>query len=113
METSSSLIVELFERTETYGKTSYELTKLKSLETTTNVATPLVARLSVIVVLALCVLILSLGLALLLGDLLGKSYYGFFIVAGGYLTIAFVFHFFLHKWIKKPLSDYIILQVLQ
>ena len=113
METSVSSVESLYERIEAYGKTSYELTKLKSLETTTIVVTSLVSRLSVILMISLFALVLNIGIALWLGELLGQSYYGFFIVAAFYLLAGIVLHIFLHRWIKKPLSDLIITQALQ
>ncbi|MDB5284384.1 MAG: hypothetical protein JWO06_3459 [Bacteroidota bacterium] len=113
METPGITIKSLFEKGEVYTKTTIELAKLKSLETTTHVVTSLVSRLTVIIMVALFALVLNIGVALLLGELLGKSYYGFFIVAAFYLALGIVFHFFLHKWIKKPISDLIISQALQ
>lgn len=113
METPTTSIEELYERGETFSKTTIELAKLKGLETTTIVVTALIWRLTVIIVIALFVLVLNIGIALWLGELLGKSYYGFFIVAGFYLLSGIVLHFFLHNWIKKPVSDLIITQALQ
>jgi hypothetical protein len=113
MENPATEIELLFERAETYGKTTYELSKLKSLETTAAVVTSLVSRLSVVIVISLFILVLTVGIALLVGEAVGKSYYGFFIVAAFYLLAAIVLHFFLQKWIKKPISDLIIIQALQ
>lgn len=113
METPASLMESLFERVESYSKTTYELSKLKLLETTTQVVSSLVPRLSVIIVFSLFALVVNIGLALWLGELLGKSYYGFFIVAAFYLVAGILLHFFLHKWIKTPVSDSIIKQALQ
>ena len=113
METPASLIESLFEKVEAYGMTTYELSKLKALETTTTIVTSLVSRLSVILMISIFALVLNIGIALYLGELLGKSYFGFFIVAGFYLVAGIVLHFFLHKWIKKPLSELIITQALQ
>ena len=113
METPVHSIESLLESVETYGKTTLELSKLKALETTTNVVTTLVVKLSVIVILALFALIFNIGIAILLGELLGKSYYGFFIVAVFYLLAGIILHFFLHSWIKRPISESIITQVLQ
>ena len=113
METPAGLIETLFEQGEVYAQTSLKLVKLKSLETTTIVVTTLISRLSVIGIIVLFVLVLSLGVALWLGDLLGKSYYGFFIVAAFYLVAVIVLHFFLSKWIKKPIGDLIITLALQ
>jgi hypothetical protein len=113
METTTAAVELLFERTEDYSKTSFELAKLKALKTTIDVATSVTSRLSVIVMVALFVLVFNVGVALFLGDLLGKSYYGFFIVAAFYLLVALILHFFLHQWIKKPVSNLIITQALQ
>ena len=113
METPASLIESLFEKVEAYGMTTYELSKLKAQETTTTIVTSLVSRLSVILMISIFALVLNIGIALYLGELLGKSYFGFFIVAGFYLVAGIVLHFFLHKWIKKPLSELIITQALQ
>ena len=68
---------------------------------------------SVIIMFALFALIMNIGVALFLGELLGKLYYGFFIVAAFYLLAALILHFFMYKWIKKPISDLIIKQALQ
>ena len=113
METPAGEIEMLFERVEEYSKTSYELSKLKAVEIFTLVVTELIARLSVIIMLSLFGLVLNIGIAILLGEVLGKMYYGFFIVAGFYLLAGIVFHIFLHKWIKKPLSDLIITHAVQ
>jgi hypothetical protein len=113
METTANLIESMFEKAEAYGKTTYELSKLKALETTTVIVTSLVARMSVVLMISMFALVFNIGIALYLGELIGKSYYGFFIVAGFYLIAGIVLHLFLHNWIKKPLSDLIITQALQ
>jgi len=113
METPSNLFESLVEQAEAYGKTTYELSKLKTLETITAVVTSLVSRLIVFLVIALFVLVLSVGLALMFGELLGKTYYGFFIVAAFYLLAEIVMKFFLRKWLKKPISELIIVKALQ
>jgi hypothetical protein len=113
METATSSIESLFEKTESYTRTSYELARLKALETTTVVVTTMISRISVIALASLFVLVFNIGLALLLGDILGKNYYGFFIVAAFYLLAALIAHFFLSGWIKKPFGNLIITQALQ
>jgi uncharacterized membrane protein len=113
MDTPSNSIELLFERAEAYARTTFELSKLKLLETTNIVVTSLIARLSTILMIAMFSFVLSIAVALWLGDMLGKSYYGFFIVAGFYLVAGVVLHFFLHRWVKKPISELIIKQALQ
>jgi len=112
METPSTAFESLFERVEAYIKTTLELSRLKFLESTITIITSLISRISVIITISLFVLVLNIGIALYLGELLGKNYYGFFIVAAFYLVVGIVLHFFLHKWIKKPVSDLIIKQAL-
>lgn len=113
METTANSIESLFEKAEAYGRTTYTLSKLKLLETTNIVVTSLVARLSTILMISMFSFVLSIAVALWLGDILGKAYYGFFIVAGFYLLAGIVLHFFLHRWVKKPISELIIKQALQ
>lgn len=113
MNNQESLIESLFERVETYARTTYELSKLKLLKTTITVIPSLVSRLVVILMLTLFTLIFNIGIALFLSELLGKLYYGFFIVAAFYLIAVIILYFFLHNWIKKPISDLIIKKALQ
>jgi len=113
METPVNSVEALFEKVEAYSKTTFELSKLKSLETTSVVVTTLISKLSVVIMLSLFALVFNIGIALWLGELLGKTYYGFFIVAAFYLLTGIIFHFFMHRWIKKPISNLIITQALQ
>lgn len=112
MDNPASYIESLFEKVQAYIKTTVELTKLKLVDKTTVIAASLVSRISIIMVFAVSFFVLTLGLALFLGELLGKSYYGFFIIAGFYLVVGILFCFFLYKWIKKPVSDLIIKKTL-
>ncbi|MBN2172986.1 MAG: hypothetical protein JW731_02560 [Bacteroidales bacterium] len=113
METPLTSIEDLFEPVEAYVKTTIELSKLKILDSATIVVTSILARIGVISVISMFILVLSTGIALWLGEILGKVYYGFFIIAGFYLLAGIVFHFFLRNWIKGPISEIIIKQVLK
>ena len=105
METPVTLVETMFEKVEAYAKTTIELTRLRAVETSAKVVTSFVSRVSVIVMFSLFALVLTVGVAFFLGDLLGKMYYGFFIVAAFYLLAGILLHFYMHKWIKKPLSE--------
>jgi len=113
METPSSTLELLIERLEQFAKTNIELSKLKAIEIAATIASLLISRLCFVGAIALFTIFLNIGIALMLGDMIGKVYYGFFIVATFYLMAGIVFYFFLNKWIKKPLSDMIITQALQ
>ncbi len=113
METTETSVENLFERVEAYGRTTLDLSKLRLLETTTAIASSLIPRLGVYLSVALGVFIAGIGLALYLGQLLGGSWYGFFIVAACWLLAGIVQHYFFRNRIKKSISDLIIKQALQ
>ena len=111
METETSLLEPLIERTEKFGKTTFELIKLKSLDKVADVTSRLISRLLVTVVVSFFASTLSIAIALWLGELLGKNYYGFFIVASFY-GIAGIILFFIHPAIKTRVNNVIIKQML-
>ena len=111
MEENSNLLETLFERASEYGKTSIDLVKLKALDKTTEIVSSVIPLSVVILLVASSMLFLNLGLAFWLGEVLGKIYYGFFIVAAFYVLAGIFIHFFLHKWIKRLVGDYFIKRV--
>jgi len=113
MEDQESLIESLIEKGEQYGKTTIELLKLKTLDKSADVVSTLISWAIVIVLSVLFFLILNIGLALWIGELLGKSYYGFFAIAGFYAFLALIFGVFREQFIKSPVNNSIITQVLQ
>ena len=56
---------------------------------------------------------LNIGIALLIGDLLGKVWLGFILVSGVYACIGLIVYLFREKWIKRPLSNSIVAQLLK
>lgn len=113
MDEQSGLIESLIEKGEQYGKTTLELLKLKTLDKSANVVSNLVSWLIVLIFAVLFFLILNIGVALWLGELLGKSYYGFFVVSGFYALLALIFSIFRKQIVKNPVNNSIITQVLE
>jgi fatty acid desaturase len=113
MEDNAKLIESILERTAEYGKTTFELVKLKALDKTTDVASSLFPNSIVFILILLFMFFLNFGLALWLGEILGKTFYGFFVVAAFYGITGFVLHFFMHKWLKKIAGNYFIKHVLK
>ena len=111
MEAKANLIEPLLERAEQYSKTSFELLKLKSLDKTADVTSTLISRLLLIIVLSLFALTLNIAIALWLGDILGKNYYGFLVVASFYGLVGIIL-FFIHPLIKARINNSIIAQML-
>jgi flagellar biosynthesis protein FliQ len=113
MEDNTKLIEELLERATEYGKTSFELLKLKALDKTSDVISSFIPNVVIIFLVMLFMLFFNIGIAFWLGEILGKTCYGFFVVAAFYCITGIVLYFFLHKWLKKHICNYINKQVLK
>ena len=103
----------LFEKAEDCGKTTIELIKLKAIDSSADIVSLLAVKIVLFTVIALFIVIANIGVALWIGDLLGKSYYGFFIVAAFYALTTILLRSYLHQWIKVPISNFIIEQLLK
>lgn len=112
-ENIATPIQELFESAGEYGKTTMELLKLKAIDKSANVISSLAAKAVLILIVAMFLLTGSIALALWLGELLGKTYYGFLVIAGFFGSIAILLLVFRNQWIKKPVSNSIVRKILQ
>jgi fatty acid desaturase len=110
---NAKLIESLLERAAEYGKTTFELVKLKTLDKTSDVVSSFTPHSIVFFMVLTFLFFFNLGIAFWVGDILGKTFFGFFIVAAFYGVIGIVIHFFMHKRIKKMVGDYFIKQVLK
>ena len=90
MTEDTSPIAMLFERAEDYSKTTLKLIKLNAIDKSADVASSLVARLAVVMTVVFSVLIISMGVSIWLGKLLGDTSYGFFIVGAFYVFYTYV-----------------------
>jgi hypothetical protein len=113
MEDNTKLIESLLEKATDYGKTSFELLKLKTLDKTSDVVSSLIPHSVVFVLMASFMFFFNMGLAFWIGEILGKTFYGFFVVAAFYGILGIVMHFFMNKWLKKKIYNFIIKQVLK
>jgi hypothetical protein len=109
METES-LVEPLLERAESYAKTSFDLLRLKALNKTADVSSTLFSRTLFILVVSFFAFTINIAIALWLGDLLGKAYYGFLIVSGFYAIVGIIL-LIAHPSIKKRAGDAIVKQL--
>lgn len=105
MENQSGPIESLIDRIKNYAETRIDLLRLKAIDKSSSFLSLFISLLIVILFGFLAFILLNIGLALLIGDLLGEAYYGFFIVAAVYLIIGLVIFKFHDKWIKTPLAN--------
>lgn len=108
MEFPSVTIETLIETTEAYAKTSLQLAKIHLQEILTRIISRLIIRLILVCVFLFFILLFNIGIALWLGEVTGSNYYGFFIVAGFYLVLGFIVHFFLQDPVKKSITNFIV-----
>lgn len=95
-----------------YAETSINLLKLKAVDKSSHFTTSIIWRLVVILLTLSAVLFINIGICVWLGDILGKAYFGFFIIGGVYLLTGLFMYLFREKWIKVPLGNFIIKKLL-
>lgn len=113
MKNTQRLIEELVEKLEAYGKTNLELAKLKALRTASIVASEVVTKTIILVVMSMFLIILNIGISLWVGKFMGEYYYGFFIVAAAYLFIGMLLAIFAPQLLHRPIRRYIIREILK
>jgi hypothetical protein len=104
MDNEHNPVEELISKTGQYANTSFELGKLKLIESAGNTASSLTATIVAAIIFLLALLIASIGLSIYIGKVLGEIYDGFFVVAGGYVLTGIFFYFFLHAQVKKSVN---------
>jgi hypothetical protein len=112
MDTQAHSFESLFERAGEYLETRIELVKLKSVEKSSDVISSVGARIPIILALLISIIIISIGVALWIGERIGKSYYGFFIVGAFYIFMALLGYIFRNGLLKGPIANLFINKVL-
>ena len=94
-------------------ETKASLWKLKTIDTLVESVSTLASGIGIISMIVLFILIISIGFALLIGDWLGKVYYGFFIIGGVYGLVCLICYIFRDRWMKEPVSNILIRKLLR
>jgi hypothetical protein len=105
MENQTTPVESLIDRVKSYVETRIDLLRLKAIDKSSSFLSLLISMIVVILVSFISVMMISVGLALLLGDWLGRSYYGFFIVGGIYLITGLVLYSMRDKLLKSPIAN--------
>lgn len=108
MEEKSNLIESLTERIESYGKVSIELNKQRAILKTADIVSSAGSRGLAYMFFLIFLAMATIAVSLWLGELLGKTYYGFLCVAGFYGIIGTLLYFAFHNLIKTKISNLII-----
>lgn len=113
MEENKKILESLLESAIDYGKTSLDIAKLKALDRGSTIASAFISHSVVVVLIASFMIFLNLGLAFWLGKILGEIYWGFFVVSAFYIIAGLIFHFFIHRRLKRNIRNTIIKNVLK
>jgi len=113
MEDKSTPVEVLLERAQAYTKTSIELFKLKATDKIAELTSNLASGFAILIILVFFFVNLNIAIALLIGDILGKAWLGFILISGLYACIGLIIYIFRTKWIKVPVSNSIIEQLLK
>jgi hypothetical protein len=108
-----NILTSLLDSVEEYGKTTFELFKLKRLDKASDLAGNVISRIAAITAFLTFLLMASFGAAFWLGAVLGRIWYGFFVVAAFYGLLGVIVYFFMHKGLKRIFADMIIHQTLK
>lgn len=101
----------LFEEFKDYVSLRLQITQLKYSSKTSLVTSSLLTYMLISMVVFFFVLVLTIGIALWIGNLLGEWYLGFLIMAGIYLMLGLVIFTFRNRWIRIPLNNLIIKEI--
>lgn len=112
MEEKLNLIESLTEKIETYGKVSLELNKQRAILKTADIVSSAASRGLAYVFLLIFLAMATIAAALWIGELFGKTYYGFLCVAGFYGIIGTLLYFSFHNLIKTKVNNSIISKTL-
>ena len=112
MQSNEQTIEAVVIKIEAYVKTNLELVKLQAVDKTADITSKLISRTLFFISFSFFALFINIGLSFWLGEILGKDYYGFAIVAGFYLLLSIVL-MMTHRSIIYKIKNYFINQLLK
>jgi hypothetical protein len=110
---SQDSIKTLIDKSKDYLETKIELARLKTIDKSADVLSAVVVIVSMIFIGSLFIIMVSIGISLFLGRILGGYHYGFFIMGGFYAIVLLMIYIQREKWIKTPISNELINKMLK
>ena len=112
MENQPNAIGSLLESAGNYVETRIDLLKLQAVSKSSDIVSSAVSSIVIALLFIFGLSVLNIGLSIWLGAVLGKIWYGFFIVGGVYVILAILLIAVKGKWLKTPLNDLLIKKML-
>jgi len=113
MENKQSTVEELYYKLKEYADLRLDLFKLKGIKKASDFFSTLTAIIILLVLFFLVIICFTIGIALLLGDWLGHSFYGFLIMGGLFIIIGLILYWGRDKFLKLSISDRLIKELLE
>ena len=98
----------LWQKISSYLETKILLLKLQAIDKSSAIIASIVSKLILLLAVIFFLFLINIGIALWIGSLLGKLYYGFFILAGFYIIVALLLYVFRKKLLKEPINNFLI-----
>lgn len=113
MEEIKTPVEVLLERGQVYAKTSFQLFKFKATDKVAELVSNMASGLVILMLLTLLFVNVNIGIALLIGEMLGMVWLGFLILSGFYGCVVIIVYLFRDRWIKRPVCNSVIAQLLK
>lgn len=98
-------VKELLDKTVEYAETNIDLIKLKLINKSSSITSALLAYIIIAVFVFMFFMLLSIGVAIWIGKIIGETYYGFFITGGIFLLLIIVLYTLRNRWLKIPIAN--------
>jgi uncharacterized membrane protein len=113
MDKQPHVVESLIGNSTEYVETRLNLFKLKLVDKTSDIASSVVSILPLLLIFVLVFILLNIGLALLIGDLVGRASWGFLILTAVYLIAGLVLYKSREKIFKVPFANLLIRKFLK
>jgi Putative Actinobacterial Holin-X, holin superfamily III len=108
MTSTTESIRSLIDKSKDYLETQLELTKLKTIDKSSDVLSTAIVFVFMAFLGVLVLMFVSIAVALLIGESMGSYHSGFFIVGGFYALLLLIIFLQRDKWIKNPIANSLI-----
>ena len=95
------------------AETKVELWKLRTVGKIAKTSSSLVSMIAIALLCFVAIIVISIGVAFWIGSEIGNVSYGFFIVGGFYVFVGLLVFLFRKYWIKNPVSNLIINNIIK
>ena len=113
MNSKPNAVETLIGNTSDYVESRLNLFKLKLVDKSSDIASSIIAFIPLIFIMLIVFILLNIGIALLIGDLIGKAYLGFLILSLIYMITGLVVYNKREQLVKVPFANMLIRKFLK